>query len=190
MPTHTIVTTDPLTPPRSLPCPRYLAGPALRLEICRRSTGQFTGERTMRTGRRALTRIRAIEPGEVIELDREQLFGLIQTDAELSDIFMRAFRVELIAGGYGDRDDWLDALRRNAARGGIPDAQWPPVSLHRPRSRRRCARPPRSVSCERRRRAGGDLPGRRRASESEQSADSRLPRLQRCESTAHASATW
>jgi CRP-like cAMP-binding protein len=90
MPTHTIVTTDPLTPPRSLPCPRYLAGPALRLEICRRSTGQFTGERTMRTGRRALTRIRAIEPGEVIELDREQLFGLIQTDAELSDIFMRA----------------------------------------------------------------------------------------------------
>src|SRR4030095_926705 len=90
-------------------------------------------------------------------------------------------RVELIAGGYGDRDDWLDALRRNAARGGIPDAQWPPVSLHRPRSRRRCAGPPRSVSCERRRRAGGDLPGRRRASESEQSADSRLPRLQRCD---------
>ena len=67
--------------------------------------GQFTGEGTMLTGRRALTRIRAIDPVEVIELDREQLLALIQTDAELSEIFMRAFilrRIELIASGYGD----------------------------------------------------------------------------------------
>ena len=67
--------------------------------------GQFTGEGNMLTGRRALARTRVSEPGEVIELDREQLLGLIQTDAELSDIFMRAFvlrRIELIAGGYGD----------------------------------------------------------------------------------------
>src|SRR5947208_9546368 len=67
--------------------------------------GQFTGEGTMLTGRRALARTRVTEPGEVIELDREQLLGLIQTDTELSDIFMRAFvlrRAELIAGGYGD----------------------------------------------------------------------------------------
>jgi thioredoxin reductase (NADPH) len=67
--------------------------------------GQFSGEGTMLTGRRALARTRASAPGEVLELDREQLLGLIQTDAELSDIFMRAFvlrRVELIAGGYGD----------------------------------------------------------------------------------------
>jgi thioredoxin reductase (NADPH) len=67
--------------------------------------GQFTGEGTMLTGRRALARTRVTEPGEVIELDREQLFALIQTDAELSEIFMRAFilrRIELIAGGYGD----------------------------------------------------------------------------------------
>ena len=67
--------------------------------------GQFTGEGTMLTGRRALMRIRAITPGEVIELAREQLLGLIQTDTELSEIFMRAFilrRIELIAGGYGD----------------------------------------------------------------------------------------
>jgi thioredoxin reductase (NADPH) len=67
--------------------------------------GHFTGEGTMLTGRRALARTRVSEPGEVVELDREQLLGLIQTDAELSDIFMRAFilrRIELIAGGYGD----------------------------------------------------------------------------------------
>ena len=69
------------------------------------SAGQFTGEGTMLTGRRGLTRLRAITPGEVIELAREQLLGLIQTDAELSEIFMRAFilrRIEPIAGGYGD----------------------------------------------------------------------------------------
>src|SRR4030095_1293571 len=39
------------------------------------------------------------------ELDHQQLLGLVQTDAELSDILMRAFilrRVELIAAGVGD----------------------------------------------------------------------------------------
>ena len=41
----------------------------------------------------------------MIELDREQLLSLVQTDAELSEILMRAFilrRSELIAGGFGD----------------------------------------------------------------------------------------
>jgi thioredoxin reductase (NADPH) len=73
--------------------------------IVSQGVAQFTGEGTMLTGRRALTRIRAIERGEVIQLNREQLLGLIQTDPELSDIFMRAFvlrRSGLIAGGFGD----------------------------------------------------------------------------------------
>ena len=67
--------------------------------------GQFSGEGTMITGRRALARSRVSRPGDVIELDREQLLALIQTDAELSEILMRAFilrRVELIARGLGD----------------------------------------------------------------------------------------
>jgi thioredoxin reductase (NADPH) len=67
--------------------------------------GQFSGEGNMITGRRALARLRVSEPGEVIELDREQLLALVQTDAELSEILMRAFilrRSELIAGGFGD----------------------------------------------------------------------------------------
>jgi len=67
--------------------------------------GQFTGEVTMLSGRRALVRGRASEPGEVLELDREQMLALVQTDPELSEIFMRAFilrRVELIARGIGD----------------------------------------------------------------------------------------
>jgi thioredoxin reductase (NADPH) len=48
--------------------------------------GHFSGEATMLSGRRALLRTRVSQPGEVIELDREHLLALIQTDAELSEI--------------------------------------------------------------------------------------------------------
>ena len=67
--------------------------------------GQFTGELNLLSGRRAFTRIRASEPGEVIEVDREDLLKLIQTDTELSEILLRAFilrRVELISYQIGD----------------------------------------------------------------------------------------
>jgi thioredoxin reductase (NADPH) len=67
--------------------------------------GQFTGETNMLSGRRTLVRARASASGEVIELDREHLLALVQTDSELSEIIMRAFilrRVELIAHGLGD----------------------------------------------------------------------------------------
>ena len=66
--------------------------------------GQFTGELNLLSGRRAFTRIQASEPGEVIEVDREDLLKLIQTDTELSDILLRAFvlrRVELISYRIG-----------------------------------------------------------------------------------------
>jgi len=67
--------------------------------------GEFTGEVNMLSGRRSLVRARATKPGKVIELDHEQMLNLVQTDAELGDILMRAFilrRVELIAAGVGD----------------------------------------------------------------------------------------
>src|SRR5512132_3069088 len=67
--------------------------------------GQFTGEVNMLSGRPALLQVRASEAGEVIEVDREQLLALVQTDSQLSEIIMRAFilrRVELIAHGLGD----------------------------------------------------------------------------------------
>lgn len=67
--------------------------------------GMFTGEAGLLSGRRGFVLIRASEAGEVIELDRQQLVSLVQTDAELSEILMRAFilrRVELIARGIGD----------------------------------------------------------------------------------------
>jgi thioredoxin reductase (NADPH) len=67
--------------------------------------GQFTGEVNMLSGRRALLRMRVTQPGEVIELDRPHLLALVQTDAELGEVLMRAFilrRVELVAAGMGD----------------------------------------------------------------------------------------
>ena len=73
--------------------------------IVAHGAGQFSGEAIMITGRRAMGRLRASEPGEVIQLEREQLLALIQTDAELSEILMRAFmlrRLELIAHELGD----------------------------------------------------------------------------------------
>jgi thioredoxin reductase (NADPH) len=48
--------------------------------------GQFTGEPNLLSGRRGLALIRAIEAGEVVEVGREQLLALVQTDSELSDI--------------------------------------------------------------------------------------------------------
>src|SRR5688572_10759943 len=45
--------------------------------------GQFAGEVATITGLRAVGTLIAVEAGELVELDREQLLGLIQTDTEL-----------------------------------------------------------------------------------------------------------
>ncbi len=69
------------------------------------TSGAFTGEANLLHGRPSFMRARVSQPGDAIELTREQLLGLIQTDAEISEILMRAFiyrRVELIAQGLGD----------------------------------------------------------------------------------------
>jgi thioredoxin reductase (NADPH) len=67
--------------------------------------GQFTGEVNLVTGRRSLARARVSEDGEVLEVDGDALRTLVQTDSELSELFMRAFilrRVNLIQQGMGD----------------------------------------------------------------------------------------
>ncbi len=66
--------------------------------------GEFTGEINMLSGRRALVRGRMARDGELIVVDREHLRLLVQRDAELSEILMRAFilrRVGLVASGGG-----------------------------------------------------------------------------------------
>jgi thioredoxin reductase (NADPH) len=68
-------------------------------------SGQFTGEVGTLSGRRTLFRVRATKPGKVIELDRQHMLALMQSDAELGEILTRAFilrRVELVAAGVGD----------------------------------------------------------------------------------------
>jgi thioredoxin reductase (NADPH) len=67
--------------------------------------GKFTGEANLILGRRSLMRAIVTQPGEVIQLTRQQLLDLVQTDAALSEILMRAFinrRMELAAQGIGD----------------------------------------------------------------------------------------
>ena len=69
------------------------------------TAGEFTGEVSVLSGRRALVRGRVREAGEVLALDAEGLRRVVQGDTELSDLFMRAYilrRVALLAHGYGD----------------------------------------------------------------------------------------
>src|SRR5215813_2208259 len=66
---------------------------------------QFTGDISMILGRPALMRLRVSESGEVVQLTRDQMHALIQTDTEISELLMAAFiyrRVELVAQGIGD----------------------------------------------------------------------------------------
>ena len=67
--------------------------------------GEFTGEINMISGRRSLVRGRVTEAGEFLEINPENFRSLIAKDAELSEIFMRAFilrRLILITKGFGD----------------------------------------------------------------------------------------
>ena len=73
--------------------------------IQRHGPGQFTGEANLLAGRRSLVRVRVVEGGELLAIERSQLLRLLQTDPEIGDIVMRAFvlrRAELIGKGYGD----------------------------------------------------------------------------------------
>jgi thioredoxin reductase (NADPH) len=67
--------------------------------------GEFTGEMTMISGRRCLVRGCVTESGEFLELTGNELRSLVARDAELSEIFMRAFilrRLELVSQGQGN----------------------------------------------------------------------------------------
>jgi len=73
--------------------------------VAQHGPGEFTGETNMISGRRSLVRGRVTEAGEILEISPENLRSLIAKDAELSEVFMRAFilrRLVLIAEGLGD----------------------------------------------------------------------------------------
>jgi thioredoxin reductase (NADPH) len=67
--------------------------------------GEFTGEIAMISGQGALVRGRVTEPGEFLEISSDGLRSVLAKDADLSEVFMRAFilrRLALIAGGGGN----------------------------------------------------------------------------------------
>ncbi len=67
--------------------------------------GGFTGEINLLSGRRSLVRCRAPEASVLLEISRVNLQRLMQTDAGLGEIFLKAFllrRVYLIANSVGD----------------------------------------------------------------------------------------
>jgi thioredoxin reductase (NADPH) len=69
------------------------------------TAGSFSGEMSTLQGIGSLVRSRAREDGEVLEIAEDHLRTIIQTDAELSELFMRAFilrRVGLLASDAGD----------------------------------------------------------------------------------------
>jgi thioredoxin reductase (NADPH) len=67
--------------------------------------GQFTGEVSVLAGRPALVRARALAPSELLEISQASLRHIVQTDPELSELFLRVFllrRQALIARALGD----------------------------------------------------------------------------------------
>jgi thioredoxin reductase (NADPH) len=73
--------------------------------IVKHEPGEFTGEISMISGRRCLVRGRVTAAGEFLEMSSADLRSLVARDAELSEIFMRAFilrRVALISRGLGN----------------------------------------------------------------------------------------
>jgi len=67
--------------------------------------GGFTGEISMISGQRCLVIGRVTEPGEFLEISSDGLRSVVARDAELGEIFMRAFilrRLALITKGYGN----------------------------------------------------------------------------------------
>jgi thioredoxin reductase (NADPH) len=68
------------------------------------TVGQFSGELLMIAGRRSIYKCQAIEAGTLLELSTANLRTLIGRDAELNDIFMKAFlarRLSLQERGQG-----------------------------------------------------------------------------------------
>ncbi|HVV85630.1 MAG TPA: FAD-dependent oxidoreductase [Kofleriaceae bacterium] len=66
---------------------------------------EFSGELSMLSGRPALVRGRARGRLRVLRIEADRFRALMQTDAELSEIAMRAYilrRVGLVAAGFGD----------------------------------------------------------------------------------------
>jgi thioredoxin reductase (NADPH) len=109
-------------------------------QIVTHQAGGFTGEMTMISRRGALVRGRVTEPGEFLELSPENLKNLVARDADLSEIFMRAFILRrLLLISYGQGNVVLLGSRHSAntvAASRVSQPQRASPRLHRPGHRR------------------------------------------------------
>jgi thioredoxin reductase (NADPH) len=74
------------------------------ITIVTHEAGEFTGEVDVLLGRNSLIRMQTPVASELLEIDRSELSRIVQTDAELSEIFLRAFilrRTYLITNSVG-----------------------------------------------------------------------------------------
>ncbi len=69
------------------------------------TAGDFTGEMSTLRGTPALAQLRVGEPGAVLQVGMDEVRRLVQNDAELSELMMRAFilrRMGIVQSGSGD----------------------------------------------------------------------------------------
>ncbi len=144
--------------------------------------GKFTGEVNQLSGRRSLVRCRAHQASKLLEISRANLQTVMQNDATLGELFLRAFilrRVYLINNSVGDAvligsSNSADTLRLKGflSRNGHPftyldvetDSDIQRVLDH--------------FAIKRDRHSGADLPGRTGASQPQQRRGRRVLRLE------------
>ena len=126
-------------------------------------TGEFTGEVDMISGRQSLVGARALGATELLEIDLADLRHIVQTDTELSELFLRAFvlrRAYLIANTVGGaRAGRVGPLGGYPAPQGLPGAQRTSARLPRRRPRPGRGRTARALPDRRRRHPGADVSG-------------------------------
>ena len=146
--------------------------------------GEFTGEVNMLSGRRTLVRARVLAEADVIELEPRRP-ALARADRRRTERDRHAGVHPAPGGAHRSRagrrrGGWARSHCAGTLRvREFLSAQRPPLLVDRPRSRRRHPGPARSLQRPAARRAGAHLPRRRRAAQSDQPANRRLPRLQR-----------
>src|SRR5476651_156862 len=84
-----------------------IALPGLRGEVLFNvlGPGDFSGEISTLRGVAGFTRLRVREAGAILAIDEENVRNIVQIDAELSEIMMRAFilrRMGLVSSGQGE----------------------------------------------------------------------------------------
>lgn len=75
------------------------------MQVATHGPGEFVGDVQLLSGRPSLVRVRMVKPGRILTVRRSDLKTIMQDDAQLGELFLRAFilrRSELMEGASGD----------------------------------------------------------------------------------------